>query len=299
MYLREFSFPDMDEEFTFFLNQKMTCYMDFYPFQVLSSAGLERLVFEPVTILCGGNGCGKTTALNVIAETLGADRDSPYNRSCFFPDYVKLCRAVRGEDEWQECRIITSDDVFDYMLDLRCINQGIDAERERRFEEYLKLKYSRFQLQSLEDYEHLKRNNLAKRKTMSRFTQESLMDNAPERSNGESAFMYFTEKIKDNGLYILDEPENSLSPRRQQELVSYIGDASRFFGCQFIISTHSPFVLALPGAKIYDLDENPPQVKPWTALSHVQAYYRFFKKHEQELEREEGAAGGSAGENRE
>ncbi len=43
MYLREFSFPDMDEEFTFFLNQKMTCYTDFYPFQVLSSAGLERL----------------------------------------------------------------------------------------------------------------------------------------------------------------------------------------------------------------------------------------------------------------
>lgn len=39
MYLREFSFPDMDEEFTFFLNQKMTCYTDFYPFQVLSSAG--------------------------------------------------------------------------------------------------------------------------------------------------------------------------------------------------------------------------------------------------------------------
>ena len=288
MYLKEFHFPDRDQEFTFFLNQKMTCYTDFYPFQVLSSAGLAELAFEPVTILCGGNGCGKTTALNVIAEALGARRDSPYNRSSFFADYVKLCQAVRGEDEWRECRIITSDDVFDYMLDLRCINQGIDTEREKRFEQYLELKYSRFQLRSLDDYEHLKANNLAKRKTMSRFTQESLMDNAVERSNGESAYMYFTEKIRENGLYILDEPENSLSPRRQQELVSFIEDSARFFFCLFIISTHSTFVLALRGARIYDLDDNPPRVKPWTALAHVQEYYRFFKEHETELAREEG-----------
>ena len=291
MYLREFSFPDRDQEFTFFLNLKLNCYTDFYPFQVLSAAGLEKLVFEPVTILCGGNGCGKTTALNVIAETLEAHRDSPYNRSSFFPDYVRLCEAVRGEDAYRECRIITSDDVFDYMMDLRCINQGIDAEREKRFEQYRELKYSHFQLKSLDDYERLKAGNLAKRRTISRFTRESLMDNAVERSNGESAFLYFTEKIKDNGLYILDEPENSLSPERQQELVRFIEDSARFFGCQFIISTHSPFVLALRGAKIYDMNENPPQVKNWTALGHVQAYFRFFREHEKELETAAEAAG--------
>lgn len=55
-------------------------------------------------------------------------------------------------------------------------------------------------------------------------------------------------KIKDNGLYLLDEPENSLSPEKQQELVRFLEDSARFFGCQFVI-----------------------------------AYFEFFKKHEDEF----------------
>ena len=50
--------------------------------------------------------------------------------------------------------------------------------------------------------------------------------------------------------------------------------------CQFMISTHSPFLLAMKGAKIYDLDENPVDVKKWTELENVLAYYDFFKKYE-------------------
>lgn len=93
----------------------------------------------------------------------------------------------------------------------------------------------------------------------------------------------FLEKIGENGLYILDEPENSLSPQRQIELSKFIEDASRFFGCQFIISTHSPFMLAMKGAKIYDLDEDPVRVKKWTELENVRNYYDFFKEHEKEF----------------
>ena len=95
--------------------------------------------------------------------------------------------------------------------------------------------------------------------------------------------MYFTEKIKDNGLYILDEPENSLSPTRQMELTEYIENAARFFHCQFVISTHSPFLLSLRGAKIYDLDSDPVDVRRWTELENVRTYYDFFKKHEREF----------------
>lgn len=109
------------------------------------------------------------------------------------------------------------------------------------------------------------------------------MDNVREYSNGESAFRYFTEKIEEGGLYILDEPENSLSPGRQNELVKFIEDSARFFKCQFIISSHSPFVLAIRGAKIYDLDEDPVDVKRWTELENVRAYYDFFKLHEKEF----------------
>ena len=109
------------------------------------------------------------------------------------------------------------------------------------------------------------------------------MDNVREYSNGESAFMYFTEKIQVRGLYLLDEPENSLSPKLQIELMKYIEDSARYFDCQFVISTHSPFLLAINGAKIYDLDENPVDVKRWTELENVQMYFDFFKKYEEEF----------------
>lgn len=115
-------------------------------------------------------------------------------------------------------RAITSDDVFDYMLDLRALNQGIDETREERFQEYLDAKYANFQMRTLDDYQRLKQVNAARRKSQSQYVRSTLMGNARERSNGENAFRYFTEKIQDSGLYLLDEPENSLSPARQLEL---------------------------------------------------------------------------------
>src|SRR5690606_16366443 len=129
---------------------------------------------------------------------------------------------------------------------------------------YLGAKYAKVQMQSFEDYDTLKRTVNARRKTQSKFVRSELMDNVREYSNGENAFLYFTEKIEENGLYLLDEPENSLSPKRQLELKRFIEDSARFFGCQFIISTHSPFLLSIRGAKIYDLDVNPVKVKKWT-----------------------------------
>ena len=258
-------------------------YDTFYPFQVLSKHGLTRLDFEPVTILYGGNGSGKTTALNVIAEKLALDRDTLYNRSNFFEDYTGMCDYEEEMPIPKESRIITSDDVFDFMLNLRSINDGINLKREQLFADYLEDKYSHFQMKSLDDYERLKKVNMAKRKTQSRYVRENLMDNVREHSNGESAFIYFSEKINENGLYLLDEPENSLSPERQQELLRFLQDSARFFGCQFIIATHSPFLLSMNGAKIYDMDEELVDVKRWTELDNVRAYYDFFKKHEHEF----------------
>jgi len=110
------------------------------------------------------------------------------------------------------------------------------------------------------------------------------MDNVREHSNGESASLYFSDKIKENALYLLDEPENSLSPMRQLELVTFLEESVRFFGCQFIMSTHSPFLLAMKGAKIYDMDEEPVDVKRWTDLSNVRVYHEFFQKHAGEFD---------------
>lgn len=283
VYLNVFTFPDGDKEFDFLLNIKRTCYDSFYPFKVLSRHELKRIDFEPVTILYGGNGSGKSTALNVIAEKIGINRDSIYNKSNFYMDYVDMCTMQLESGIPENSRIITSDDVFDYMLNIRNLNEGIDQKREEIFEEYLDAKYSKFQMKSMADYEQLKKVNTVRRKTQSRFVRSKLMDNVRGYSNGESAFLYFTEKIEENGLYLLDEPENSLSPERQIELVEFIEDSVRFFGCQFIISTHSPFLLAMNRAKIYDLDENPVDIKRWTELKNVRTYYEFFKKHEKEF----------------
>lgn len=288
MYLSKFNFPDADREFDFFLglnnpSVKRTCHDSYYPFQILTKNQLRVLDFEPITILYGGNGCGKTTALNVIAEKLKLNRDSLYNRTCFFEDYLKLCDYEEEKPIPKESRIITSDDVFDFMLNLRMMNDGISAKREELFEDYLDAKYSKFQMKSLDDYEQLKKVNLARSKTQSKFVRHNLMGDVREHSNGESAFIYFADKIGENGLYLLDEPENSLSPEKQQELLRFLSDSARFFGCQFVIATHSPFLLSLSGAKIYDFDENPVDVKKWTQLANVKAYYEFFKSHEREF----------------
>lgn len=283
IYLEYFVFPDSDKEFNFFLNQKRTCYNSYYPFQILSRHNFLRIDFEPITILYGGNGTGKTTALNVIAEKLQLARDSKFNKSNFFEDYLKLCNYQLTLPLPENSRVITSDDVFDYMLTVRDINEGIDLKKEALFEDYLDAKYAKFQVRSLEDYETLKKITKARRLTQSKFVRSELMDNIRECSNGESAFIYFSEKITENGLFLLDEPENSLSPAKQRELVKYIEDSARFFGCQFIISTHSPFVLSMRGAKIYDLDAEPVDIKTWTELENVKEYYHFFKEHEREF----------------
>lgn len=283
IYLSHFSFPDIEMEYSFLFGIKRTCYDTAYPFQILSRHHLRMLDFEPVTILYGGNGSGKSTALNVIAEKLKLKRDTMYNRSNFFEDYTGMC-DYEGEDPLpRQSRIITSDDVFDFVLNIRNLNEGIDHKREELFTEYLENKYTHFQMKSLEDYEQLKKSYMAHSKTQSKYVRNHLRDNVREHSNGESAYLYFTEKIQENGLYLLDEPENSLSPLRQQELTKFLEDSARFFGCQFIISTHSPFLLAMRGAKIYDMDEEVVDVKRWTRLPGIRAYYDFFKKHEGEF----------------
>lgn len=239
LYISKFEFPDAETETDFRFGLKMTCYDSIYPFGVLSEKGLTQLDFEDITLLCGGNGTGKTTALNIIAEKLKLTRASLYNRSCFFERYLEDCSFICELEITPHSRIITSDDVFDFMLDLRSLNSGVDR---------------------------------------------SLPAGLRERSNGESAFMYFKNKIEENALYLLDEPENSLSPEKQIELLQLIEDSARYFGCQFIIATHSAIMLSARNAKIYDFDSCPVGVCAWQDIPSVRCQYEFFRKHDAEFE---------------
>ncbi len=297
MFLESFRLPSRDDEDAFVLSYpaklEMRCYSDnVYPFKVFALREMPTLSFvTPITLFYGGNGSGKSTLLNIIAEKLQLVREAPFNRTPFYEDYLELCfyRLAYGNESLPKgSRIITSDDVFDYLLDIRAINEGIDRKREELFREYDALTELRDEpvlLTSLDEHESFKRMLEAKRKTKSAFVTPHLKKEYRTRSNGESAFFYFTEHIKEGALYLLDEPENSLSVTLQKELAAFIEDSARFYRCQFVISTHSPFLLSMKGARVYDLDAVPVEEKNWTCLPNVRLFYDFFQEHKDEFEK--------------
>lgn len=288
MYLDRFTLPGQDREDAYLGQLRRTCYDSRYPFGVFRYRGLPPLEFAPITILCGGNGSGKSTVLNVLAQALGIPHGTVFNRTHFFEDYAALCQTQATpfftEEVRRRSRILTSDDVFDYLLNLRTLNEGITQKREELLREYTQMRYSSFQLRSLADYEELKKHADATAKSGSQYVRQNLMREAPCGSNGESALHFFTEAITEEALYLLDEPENSLSPLFQRELAEFLSQSARFFGCQLVIATHSPFLLALPEARVYDLDARPPQVRTWTDLEHIRVYRDFFRQHASEFQ---------------
>ncbi len=289
IYLSTFHFPSQDEDEGFFFgfNPKnmRNIYTTKYPFEMFRYRGLpDEFVFSDITIICGNNGSGKSTILNVIAEKLNLKRNSPFNKSDFFEDYVALCDYTL-EKHLSKCSgVITSDDVFDRVLDIRRVNNGIDSKREDLLHEWLESNSDDADttLHGLDDYERWKKVADARNrnKSQSQFIRSRLIRNIQERSNGESSLSLFVDSIVDDALYLLDEPENSLSPANQLELKYFIEDCVRNHGCQFVISTHSPFLLSLKGAKIYDIDSNPVETRKWTELECVGVYRDFFKENE-------------------
>lgn len=290
-YLEKFYLPSRDREADFILSYhyklEMQCYSDnVYLFSIFPDKQITCLSFAPITIFCGSNGSGKSTLLNVIAEKLGVERSSPFNDTAFFEEYLKLCDydSTYSDRMPEESRIITSDDVFDLLLDFRSLNNGVDGRRDELFDEYYRTRKEEFRLSSLDDYEELKRHLEAKKKTKSAYVSKRLPKNISSKSNGESAYAYFTKKIPENALCLLDEPENSLSVMLQRELASFVYDSARFFNTQFIISTHSPFFLALKDALIYDLDACPVKSVKWSEIDAMKTYYEFFKGRGKEFE---------------
>ncbi|MBO6060540.1 MAG: AAA family ATPase [Clostridia bacterium] len=260
-----------------------------YPCGIFGEMQLECLLFSRVTIFYGGNGSGKSTLLNLIANKLELKRSSPHNSGELFDAYTEACDYELGCDDEGEplaipegSRIVTSDDVFDYMLAVRANNQDIGEAIARGKAEYAELKFGNtIRLSGLEDYEALRLQVQARSRTLSRrrFLRRNVGEEARLYSNGETALRYFDEMLKFDTLYLLDEPENSMAPGMQLRLAERLEELARFGGCQLMIATHSPFLLSLPGAKIYDLDSRPAKTKKWWELENTRIYFDFFNKH--------------------
>ena len=141
-----------------------------------------------------------------------------------------------------------------------------------------------FTFRSLDDYDKLVKRLEVRHKTMSKYVTAHAGNLTTPDSNGQFALNFFREHFRDDCLFLLDEPENSLSPKYQLEVAALIEQFARFFGCQFVISTHSPFFLSMKGALLYDLDSNPVETRAWWELENMQTYYRLFRDNREKFE---------------
>lgn len=287
IYLKSFTLLDEKEENDYVLGSDMrNIYNNYYPLNIFSSRRLKDIKFGSITCFYGGNGSGKSTILNIISEKLNSNRKTEIDKGSYFNIYVKYTSYEMGIEQPISIKTINSDDVFDYLLDIRSINSHINRRKEKLSKEFLENKYSNNSL-SFEDFDSLRDSIDSKRKTMSKYVRDRLVNNIIiESSNGESALMFWEKEIEDDSIYILDEPENSLSAENQIKLMKFIEDSVRFYNCQFIISTHSPFFLSMKDAVIYDLDTIPVITRKWTELENVKIYKKFFDEHSSEFKEE-------------
>lgn len=298
VYLSQFKLRSGDSEQGFFAGFTRTCYDSYYPFQFFPTVKeLTEVEFSDITIFSGSNGSGKSTLLNIIAEKLKLTRRTPFNKTDFFDPYLKDCSYTltvfdkeRIRDLMKVSCIITSDDVFNHILIVRERNERLSFKRELIFEEKSEMVRNGWSgprgfntddpgsIDRYQDYYAKFSQNGSK------YVRRNLGVDERTYSNGENGFKFFTDIIQPGGIYLLDEPENSLSPEMQSELAKYIMEMARFYDCQFIISSHSPFFLSIPYAHIYNMDAVPVISCKWTELPNIRIYYDFFTSHSEDFE---------------
>ena len=257
-----------------------------YPFHIFLEKEFFNIEFAPITIFYGDNGSGKSTLLNIITETINTDkkvidRRKPLVKSDYFDMYIAKCKYYLENNIPLGSKIIFSEDIFENILSKRIENKEKNNKRQELEKQYMQYKYNPIKYSSLED---LSISVETRNKTQSKFIKSRIEENAREFSNGQTSLEFFDKELKENSLYLLDEPENSLSPKFQIELIQLISELSRFFKCQFVIATHSPFLLSIPNAKIYDLDSIPVITKNWYELENMKIYYNFFKENKAKFE---------------
>ncbi len=252
-----------------------------YPYNVFHRKDIDPFIFAPITVLYGNNGSGKSTILNIIANKLMlTGKEYATSNSFGIVDYCgkfsSECQFSYGEDEFgnvfrrfpENSRFIKSEDILYEIKKIQqrqILSDGMEYDymknghSQKEAEDYFQTQEGRNQIEYIE------------------FAQEKY-------SNGETAMQFFEEYLLPDALYLLDEPEVSLSPANQVLLAKEINKLARLLSCQFIIATHSPFMLGTLNAKIYNIDKDDYSICEWYELENVRCFYDFFKKHEKEFE---------------
>lgn len=274
IYIENFQFPNEDRRV--------------YPYRLLSMNGIEHLEFAPITILYGNNGSGKSTVLNMIAERLALRNKTLGNTNEYFNSCARKCTfTLGGEGIPEDSMLIRSEDIMHYIANIRKRNADIDkvvqgwlekgVSKERRGTLDAEMMVRR-QFETV--YDVGGGNN-----SFHAVMVNTLSEKIEEESNGETAISYFKSRLFADNLYLLDEPENSMAPAFQQELADYICLLAYRLNCQFIIASHSPFMLSMEDARIYDLDHNPVRQREWYDLENMKAYYWLFQRYSKKFEK--------------
>lgn len=290
VYVSRLILPGERAEINVIKKEQRTCFNTFYPFNIFPDKKLSELDFDGVTMFYGGNGSGKSTLINVLARKLNSVRYSEFNNAPLFDQFVGMC-SVEYDRIPNNSYVLTSDDVFDYVLNSRLINGNINEKRKELFDNYIAIHNERasnpeiMRLKGLDDYERWSTTMeiLSPKRTQSNYIRKRVARDIDLLSNGQTSLRYFVDRIDGDALYLLDEPENSLSIELQIQLMEYIAATARVTKSQFIISTHSPILLSMKNARIYNLDDYPAAVCHWTDLPNVRKYFNFFMDHREEF----------------
>lgn len=246
-----------------------------YPFNVPAVRALSELAFTtPVTFFVGENGSGKSTLLESIgiaaglptAGSEGARQDPTLAPVRALADQLRLVWRIRHNKGF----FLRAEDFFGYVKRLAQMRAELERDSAATKEAYR----GRSRLAQSLAQMPLQRELHALRGQYGRDLNDF--------SHGESFLEFFQARIVPGGLYILDEPEVPLSPVRQLGLLSLMKQMVEQ-EAQFIIATHSPLLMAFPGATIWSFDESPPRPVPYETLEHVTLTRDFLNNPEQFL----------------
>lgn len=243
-----------------------------YPYNVFAGKVEKSLFFRAITVLYGNNASGKSTMLNIMAAKLqieGQECATGYEN--YFKKFVDECSYTLGEAENGRrigrlplrSRYIKSEDI---LYEIKKIQQE-QILQDGYIYEHIRRGMSKEHIEQLKGSDKMR-----KQMEILKFAQAKY-------SNGETTLQMLDDYMEPDAFYLLDEPEVSLSPANQTLLAEKINEMARLLGCQFVISTHSPFMLGTLNAKIYNLDSRELEVVKWTDLENVRYFYDFFGRH--------------------